>query len=256
MRLHKLEALEYEPPFSSDLMQTLGLRGIQFGPNKNLRRGWLNTDMVPLRTPEGAAEVGRLSRYAGDVYYLRQEATDPFPIEDGSFDWAYSEAMLQHLTPGEAVDWLSEVRRLLRPSGHLRLSCPDLRRFVRGYLDPDDDFLERHHSKIAGYFLDTYIQAGADAPPRRLKFRDDYFPGETEAPKRPAFMINQLFYLWGPKSGWIYDLEEVRHVAMLAGFDPEAVAERSFRTGREPEVCALDLAHRREESLYVELERT
>ena len=54
---------------------------------------------------------------------------------------------------------------------------------------------------------------------------------EQEVPERPAWMLNQIFFMWGHK--WIYDFEEVRHVAELAGWDPEQVQQCAFSEGSD-----------------------
>ena len=66
-------------------------------------------------------------------------------------------------------------------------------------------------------------------------------------------MVNQIFQHWGHR--WIYDFDELTFAARRAGFDPARATECRFRQGRVPEVCALDLLVRNDESLYVELTR-
>jgi hypothetical protein len=72
-------------------------------------------------------------------------------------------------------------------------------------------------------------------------------------PDRPGWMVNQVFYNWGHR--WIYDVDEIRYVAAQAGFDAGAVEEAGYRSGREPELWALDPEGRDDVSLYVEIER-
>ena len=48
------------------------------------------------------------------------------PFEDGSFDWVESHHLIEHLTHDDAVKAITEWRRVLRPGGHMFLSCPDL----------------------------------------------------------------------------------------------------------------------------------
>jgi SAM-dependent methyltransferase len=253
VRLEQLEVLADAPPFSSGLLRSLQLRGAHFGCARLLKPGWLNTDAAPLRVGGAEAEPDRITRYEDDLYYLRHDATRPFPIETASFDWAYSEHFVEHVTPGDAVRWLAEVRRLVRPGGRIRLTTPDLRKYVEGYLNPGNGFYVEHSAQIAK-FLDRVVAAGEDDPPRWHELKREYFAGETETPRRPAFMLNQIFFLWEHR--WIYDLEELRHVAALAGFDPGAVAERAYGEGEVPEMAALDLPPRRDETVYVEIERT
>jgi predicted SAM-dependent methyltransferase len=197
----------------------------------------MNTDILPMPDRNGGrtepGRIARISRTGEDHwYYLQHDSVEPYPFEDGSFEWAFAEHFLEHLTPDEAVGWLSDVRRLLKPGGVLRVTTPNLRRYVEGYLDPEQRFFTEHRERVG-----------------RLRAFE-----EEGVPARRAWMVNQIFYMWNHK--WIYDYDEVRHVAEGAGFAPDAVVERAFQEGPVPEVWELDLPMRSDESLYVELTKT
>src|SRR3954447_12961209 len=230
-RFDTVEVLADEPPFSPMALEQLGIQGIHCGSARQLRPGWLNTDLLHLRGQRDGGEVqrGRIARVDGQFYYLEHDSTEPYPCEDASFRWAYSEHFIEHLTLDEVVVWLAEIRRILKPGGHLRLSTPDLGRYMAGYVDPENDFFARHRQALSG------MRAFAD----------------KEVPDRPAWMVNQSFYRWGHR--WLFDFDEVRHAGELAGFRPDAVTRRSFQEGAEAEVASMDLPARSAESLYVEL---
>ena len=234
---HSIEMLPAEAPFPGALMDDLGLRGIHCGTARKFREGWMNTDILPMPDRNGGrtepGRIARISRTGEDHwYYLQHDSVEPYPFEDGSFEWAFAEHFLEHLTPDEAVGWLSDVRRLLKPGGVLRVTTPNLRRYVEGYLDPEQRFFAEHRERVG-----------------RLRAFE-----EEGVPDRRAWMVNQIFYMWHHK--WIYDFDEVRHVAEGAGFAPDAVVERAFQEGPVPEIWALDLPMRSDESLYVELTKT
>jgi predicted SAM-dependent methyltransferase len=225
-----LEVLPDLPPYTPERLAALGLRGIHCGCGPQLHPGWLNTDRLRLEDEAGHASLpGRLTRVDRVRYYLEHDNTQPLPLPDGAFDRAFSEHFIEHVRPDEAVRWLGEMRRVLARGGLLRLSTPDLRRYVAGYLDRTDRFYERHRGSLRAMGLEA-------------------------VPTRPAWMINQIFRFWGHQ--WIYDLDEIRAVAVAAGFAHDAVAERGFRRGLVPSVCELDQPIRSDESLYVELVRT
>ena len=237
-------------PFGRELIAELGLRGLHCGSGEKLEPGWLNTDVAPCRSEDGGrARPDQLVLVDGDRYYLRHDGRQPFPLEDETFEWAYAEHMIEHLAPGEAIAWLAEVRRLLRPGGYLRLTTPDLRKYARAYLD-GDGFLDLHRERLTPW-LASFLEPRNE---EEQEMRRLYFPGEDNVPRRPGWMVNQVFYLWGHR--WIYDPAEIRHAATLAGFLPDALVECAFREGREAEVCALDREVRSDESLYVEVART
>src|SRR5205823_12322625 len=116
---------------------------------------------------------------------------------------------------------------VLAPGGLLRLTTPDLRRYVEGYA-ADGRFFAKHRRRVK-------LAIGV-APPM---------------PARPAFMFNQIFYLYGHR--WIYDAEELRYVLSQAGFDPVLMRVCAYREGARPDVAALDQTFRNDETLYVEI---
>ena len=69
-------------------------------------------------------------------------------------------------------------------------------------------------------------------------------------PGRPAFMVNQIFYLYGHR--WIYDHDELRYALTQAGYDPGRITARKFRDGHRQDVADLDTTFRSDETIYVE----
>jgi predicted SAM-dependent methyltransferase len=233
----RVEVLDKHPPYDRALIEQLGLRGIHVGCGPNVRRHWLNTDRRVFADPDGGVSppdriVRATHERYRERYFLSHDAREPYPVEDESFEFAYSEHFIEHVPLDSAIAWLREIRRLLRPGGFLRLSTPDLRRYVEGYLDPEGSFFAEHREVL------RHIP----------QFR------ESGVPDRRGFMVNQIFRYF--EHQWIYDLEEIRAAAAAAGFAPDAVTECSFQNGRLPEVVKLDQASHNDESLYVEIERT
>jgi len=229
----QVETVPEEPPFARELIERLGLRGINAGSGRVLERGWLNTDLVKIEERDGAeSELGRISRVDGELYFFRHDATEPYPIESESFEWAFSEHFIEHISLNEAIVWLAEIHRLLKPGGLVRITTPNLATFVRAYMDPHDPFHQANRDDLAG----------------TRRFRD------TEVPDRPGWMVNYIFYGW--RHRWVYDFGEMRHALVSAGFDPELVVERGFGAGAVAEVAALDLPNRAHQSLYVEARRS
>jgi predicted SAM-dependent methyltransferase len=129
---------------------------------------------------------------------------------------------------GVAVAWLTEVRRVLRPGGLLRLTTPDLRRYAESYVN-GDNFFAKHRNRIR-----TALTGFAPV-----------------MPPRAAFMFNQLFYVYGHK--WIYDVEELRYVLDRSGFEADTMRVCAFRSGERDDVAGLDQKLRDDETLYVEI---
>src|SRR3954454_14684691 len=125
-KFQKIEVLPDAPPFQPVLMEELSLHGLHCGSGRQLRPGWLNTDQLHFRDPEeNAVERGRIARIEDDLYYLEHDSREPYPFESECFDWAYSEHFIEHVTLDDAIRWLSDIRRILKPGGHLRVTTPD-----------------------------------------------------------------------------------------------------------------------------------
>jgi predicted SAM-dependent methyltransferase len=156
------------------------------------------------------------------------DIADPLPFQPASVDWVYAEHLIEHVPLTVGVRWLAEVRRILTPGGLLRLTTPDLAKYAESYIG-GDGFFAKHRSRMRKALFGV-------APPM---------------PERPAFMVNQLFYLYGHR--WIYDLAELRYALGEAGFDPDAMRVCSYRDGARPDVATLDTPIRNDETIYVEV---
>lgn len=79
--------------------------------------GWLNVDVI-------------LSDYDVDL------ACNRLPWQDHSFEAAVSQQVIEHLDLlPELLPLLKELRRVLRPDAELWLSCPDLEKVCRSYVE-------------------------------------------------------------------------------------------------------------------------
>lgn len=213
-------------PLTRQALEAAEIRGVQFGCGARLQRSALNLDLVGFADVRlDATRAGRVF-LVDDAHFLHHDVTHPLPAEDGAFDWAYSEHLVEHVTPQQAVLWLKDVRRVLRPGGLLRLTTPDLERYASAYVSRDEAFFAEHARRLSEL-------------------------GLPAMPTRRAFMVNQIFQFWGHR--WIYDADELAHVLARAGFAADAVRRCAFQQGAKEEVSALDWEVRRDETLYVEV---
>ena len=107
--------------------------------------GWLNSDFVYTRLPVGfICEDWRTGRYI-----LRQDAGHRWPFEDNSFEIVYSEHMFEHILPMDGSTFLREMYRILKPGGVLRVTTPDLEKYLLGYVNrATDPFLQQHAARF------------------------------------------------------------------------------------------------------------
>jgi predicted SAM-dependent methyltransferase len=151
------------------------MRKLQLGCGRNILEGWLNTDLCPCHE---------------EVVFL--DASQPFPIGDETFDFVFSEHLIEHLTVSQGRSMLRECCRILRPGGAIRVATPDLRKIV-GLLDPGPSNMER-----------TYLEWSTR----------NYVPW---APVPDAvYVVNNFFRDWGHQ--FIYDEATLRYQLHDAGF--------------------------------------
>jgi len=217
-------------PYSAAELDRLGITGIEFAAFVTEHPSGLAADLVGAHSEEFATEPGVLYRVDDRSHFVRLDIGERLPFEDGSVGWVYAEHLIEHVPLPVAVRWLTEVHRVLKPGGLLRITTPDLARYVEGYAAEGSKFFAKHRRRVK-------LAVGV-APPM---------------PERPAFMFNQLFYLYGHR--WLYDLTELRYVLGRAGFDPAAVRQCGYRDGQDPQVAALDQTVRNDETIYVEVNR-
>lgn len=158
------------------------VRKLQLGAGHNLLPGWLNTD----RDPNSGA--------------VHLNATKPFPVADGTFDYVFAEHLIEHFPHEAGLAMLRECYRVLRPGGRIRVSTPDLERILSLQHAPPGGIEERY----TRWLVDGYAPAA-----------DGY---------RPSYAINQVFRGWGHK--FLYDRETLRAALEKAGFS--GVTEYGF----------------------------
>jgi predicted SAM-dependent methyltransferase len=222
----KLERVADRLPSTRAELAERGITGIEFASFRTAHPEGLGTDLVGVHSPEAASEPGGLYRVDGQSYFTQLDISQPLPFQDGAVDWVYAEHLIEHVPLPVAVDWLTEVRRVLAPGGLLRITTPDLRLYAESYAN-DDAFFNKHRRRL------RMMRVG---PPM---------------PDRKAFMFNQIFYLYGHK--WIYDEAELRYVLAQAGFAPEAMRVTAFQEGERQDVAQLDTSMRSDETIYVEV---
>ncbi len=188
------EQRESAPVKINVYLQSHEIHKLHLGAGSNLLDGWLNTDLRPLK--------------AGLVYL---NATKPYPIPDASFDYVFSEHMIEHFTFQDGQTMLRESIRVLKKDGKIRLSTPDLKRMLALYTaSPTSDEAAYIHWTVDNCLQDM----------------NDY---------NPAFVINQIFYGWGHV--FVYDFISLKYALERTGF----VDVQRFRPGESKETALQNI---------------
>ena len=167
-----------------------------------------------------SAELTEMGR-AGYVRFANAAVGIPCPA--GSATAVYSSHMIEHLDRGEARAFLTEVRRVLRPGGVVRIVAPDLSRLVIDYL------------------------ATGDA--------DGFVSGMHMGLDRPAGLGGWVRWaVVGPRHHlWMYDGESLTRLLRETGFADATAVPPGSTSIADPGL--LDLRERAAESVYVEAVR-
>ncbi|MCP4618260.1 MAG: methyltransferase domain-containing protein [Bradyrhizobium sp.] len=150
-----------------------GPHKLHIGCGFNVLPGWLNTDYYPT---------------APDIAHL--DATKPFPFEDATFDFVFSEHMIEHIPYPDGCNMLRECCRVLKPGGVVRISTPNLSFLIELYGGKTDQQRQ-------------YIEWS----------KQNFIPWAAEA--NDTFVINNFMHDWG--HCFIYDEKALRQAMGNAG---------------------------------------
>ncbi|MDQ3091471.1 MAG: methyltransferase domain-containing protein [Actinomycetota bacterium] len=144
---------------------------LQIGSGGCTQPGWLNSDLI-----------------AGDIYI---DLARRLPLPNRAFAFVFGEHVIEHLSEPTGMELLSELHRVLRPGGVVRLTTPDLRKIVAIYEDRNP------HVSLADYSC----------------YLDDITGKRHE---RGCQVLNDFFRLWGHRH--LYDEEDLTAKLHHAGF--------------------------------------
>jgi predicted SAM-dependent methyltransferase len=159
----------------ADYLRDHPVRKLQLGSGLKLLDGWLNTDCSLFFKAKCFMDV-----------------TQPFPIADKTFDYAFTEHLIEHLSYTEGLVMLKECHRVLKPGGSIRVACPDLRALV-GLYAPEKTPAQEH-------FIKTMVD---NSLPHIRIYKE-------------SFVINNSMRNWGHK--FVYDEETLKASLESAGF--------------------------------------
>jgi predicted SAM-dependent methyltransferase len=151
------------------------VKKLHIGCQANPIPNWLNVDIQPL-------EHGIVIMDATKSFYLGNE----------TFDFVFTEHMIEHVSFVEADFMLSECFRILKSGGKIRISTPDL-----------------------AFLVDLFSNPKKDIQARYIAFSSKFISNK-EIPIIPSVIVNNFFRDWGHK--FIHDRESLDFLLTKNGF--------------------------------------
>lgn len=179
-------------------MRGTEIKRLHWGCGSWRPEGWINSD-----------------RKEGPGIDISCDIRDGLPLDSGSIDYAVSIHALPEVPYPDLVPVLQELRRVLRPSGVLRLGLPDLDRTIQAYLRKD-----------LSYFP---------------------IPDEEAASLGAKFVVHLIWYGY---TRTFFTQDFVEELLFKAGFSQ--VYGCNYKETRSPYAGIVELDNREEESLFVE----
>ena len=165
---------------------------LQLGCGRNWLEGWLNSDYFPRNS---------------DI--LQLDVTVALPFENDTFDYIFSEHVIEHISYPEGAYMLEECFRVLKPGGVLRVGTPDLAFLVSLYRE--DEVASQSRTQIEQEFLEYFLA-------NEIKDREINAPVDFD-----TYLINKFVRAWGHE--FIYDEKSLRHMMKALGFTEIARCE-------------------------------
>ena len=176
---------------------------LHIGCGGRLLEGWLNTDIA---WSPGA---------------IQMDARRRFPFADNTFDFVFSEHMIEHVDCSEGAYMLAECYRVMTVGGRIRITTPNLTTLARLCADDHTDI----EASYLDWFYRTFLHGGW--------------------PHTPAGALSAFFSFWGHK--FIYDEKTLTNAMHAAGF--KSIKRYKLTESDEPNLRSLENCARYPEGL-------
>jgi predicted SAM-dependent methyltransferase len=174
LRLLRRRFLGLNTKIINDYLRATDEPKLHIGGGWHLIEGWLNTDIALISG------------------VMHMDATRSFPFREETFQFVFTEHMVEHIAYRQFVAMLCECRRVMRNGGIIRITTPDLNALIGLFSTSRSQIQERYIAFFKKHFLP-----------------EDY-------PDTPAAIVNTFFKSWGHT--FIYDRETLEFALRSAGF--------------------------------------
>lgn len=147
---------------------------LHLGCGSNFLPSWTNTDYPPKNDS-----------------VIQLDATQSFPFDDNTFDYVFSEHMIEHISFEGGLSMIKESYRVLKSGGKIRLSTPDLKFLIDLHQNPTKEINQKYINWAVDMFWGNKI----------------YLPG---------MVFNNFVRNWG--HAFIYDTDTLSYSLTAAGF--------------------------------------
>ncbi len=204
-----------QPALKAQIIRS-GCDRLQIGCGNVILDGWINV------LYERRQEYGKLKQ-RGKGWFLNYNLLNSWPVADNSLSFVAGSHVIEHLDLNNGIKLLTLAHRALKKGGVIRLSCPDLEKYARAYVNKDRSFFD--HPLIREW----------------CAFKSAQTFGEIFIAKA---------YDSGGAHRWFYDFESLSDILRRAGFDN--IRKVSRLEGDMPDKDLLEPAGRELETVYVE----
>lgn len=174
-RTHRVKGYLFRSGIIKLYLKSHKIHKLHIGAAGNIIEEWLNADLKPR---------------SEKVIFL--DVTEAFPMKPCTFDYIFSEHLIEHLPYNAGRFMLKECYRVMKPGGRIRIATPDLVQLT-GLLSPKKSELQERYIK---WIIDKFL------------------PGLKVY--RASIVINNSFCNFG--HCFIYDRETLKDILEEAGF--------------------------------------
>lgn len=163
----------------NEYLKSNSLKKLHLGAGTNLLDEWLNTDIS----------------YNNEVAFLN--AADIFPFKNDTFDYVFSEHLIEHLNFDQQIIMLKESYRVLKVGGKVRVVTPNFDFLISLYKNKTE--INRNY---INWTYENFLQKRA--------FKTDEYRSNA------IFVINNFMRDWGHK--FIHNKESIIYMLSNIGF--------------------------------------